>query len=358
VEIALDPAWNSDSTWSRPTADTTTLLIDMLTFGSGLEDACNPWPSPGEGITCGLGLPSVVLSGNASPNGDQNDIGGGWSVYLDTGVALGRSSLRLPPGASAWHLDTAQREATLTVDLARSNGNTTGGFAGLVTRTAPGTHLSSDDLHGIGFSMRIPAGAALDPTKVEGVWFKVGQLSTTDSTSFRAFLPGALFQGGKADLCVDFSTLGLPPGALMPLATTFSPQEITSFSWELAIRDTSSSVPNQGISVGPVSLYGVSSAPCGCPAESKDCSCPGIVVLGSSPRTSAVVGASASWRDGRLSLSGFEASSRVEIRTLEGRLVSDLPVRSESRVALPRGTYLVIGRGAGNSLVRHLAVTR
>jgi len=360
VEITLEPQWKTDSTWSRPPAGPTDLYIDDVRFESFLAvaDACYHWPLPGEGFSCGLGLPSVVLSENAPATGDQNGLGGWWSAYLDTGAALGRSSLRLPAGASAWHIDTTQLEATLVADLARSNGGRTGGFAGLTTRTPQGTHLTSDDLQGIGFSMRIPAGAGLDSTKVDGVWFKVGQLGIPDSSSFRAFVPGSLFREGKADLCVDFWSLGQPSGGSMPPAASFSPREITSFSWELAIRDTSSSVPNQGISVGPVSLYGVSSAPCACPAEAKDCSCPGLVVVGSSPRTPAATGASASWRHGRLVLAGFEPASSVEIRTLEGVRVASLSARPESRIDLPRGTYLVVGRRAGAPLVRPLIVAR
>jgi hypothetical protein len=286
-------------------------------------------------------------------------MGGLWSAFLDS--AMGKSTLRLPEGASAWHVDTLQREATLIADLTGAEGSLGGRYAGISTRTPPGTHLSSEDLQGIGFSMRIPEGASLDSNKVAGVWFKVSRLSDSSSAPYYSFLPHDLFQNGKAEVCIDFRTLSQteqPDVYVEAPAALFSPQEITSFSWILGIRDTSSSVPNQGVSIGPVTLYGVSSAPCDCPAEATNCTCPELVITGTAPQGVGPQRATASWRNGRLTLSGFEAASRVEIRTLEGRLVSDLPVRSESRVALPPGTYLVIGRGAGNPLVRHLVVTR
>lgn len=355
LEIALDPQWRTDSTWSTPGAGTTTLQIDDVRFVSMFEDACWSWYAAGEGRSCSNGLPSVVLADHAPGSQDRNLMGGLWSAHLDTGAAMGKSSLRLPVGASGWHIDTSRREATLIADLARKEGSLSGGFAGVGTRTPPGMHLSSDDLAGIGFSMRIPEGASLDSNKVAGVWFKVGKLS--DSAPYYTFLPHDRFQKGKAEVCIDFWTLTQTWTGMETPAPQFSPREITSFSWELAIVDSSTSVPNQGFSIGPVTLYGIPSVPCECPAGD-DCRCPEILVTGAGPRGQVVRGPAASWRGGRVNLTGFEASRHIEIRTLGGVRVASLTSSAGGQVDLPRGTYLVVGTTSAGILARPLVVAR
>lgn len=379
LRVSLVPTWSSDSTWSRPEPGATRLWLDDI----ALVGMIPPHPEV-HGQGCHRDGPSLIYSTNKVPT---DIIGGHWYAFTDTsarGLAKGSSSLRFPTGTREWEVDTAQAAITLVADLSRPSTQTDGGFAGVgVGFNAAGADKSTNpyfynDLTGlkaIEFSLSIPAGANLDRERIEGVTFQFGTVSVGDSAMHSVMIPASQFSAGATKICIDVDMLRMPDKMLsVPDFIPLPPLDLTDrLRWILKIQDSSgkiTSVANQGFSLGPIRFYGIADIPdplC-IPylVDYEACSrynvcdpyCDGSPwQLSTRPRPA--TRPTATYRDGLLSLRGYETYRTLDILSLQGRRLAYLPPSPLVKFRLDRGAYLLVARAPGRPpLVRPLAVAK
>ncbi len=368
LAISLTPGWSSDSTESRPEPGAARLWLDDLVI-LGM-----PQHPEVHGQGCRKDGPLVVFSTNKEPT---NQAGGYWYAFTDTGEAglnNGTSTVILPTGARKWKVDTAHAAVTLIADLSRPSTNTEAGYAVVGVGLSPGYKLDLTGLKAIEFSLSIPEGATLDPERIQGVTFQFGTVPVGDSATHSVMIPASQFSAGATDICIDVDMLRMPDKMLSSPDFGLLPlDEFLQFWWILQIQDTSgsiTSVPHQGFSLGPILLYGIAEIPEPlCVSFTWDAeACRKYHLcdpycsdfprqLSTLPRPA--THPTATYRDGILSLRGYETYRTLDILSLQGRRLASLPPSPVVKFRLDRGAYLLVARAPGRPpLVRPLAVAK
>lgn len=371
LRVSLVPTWSSDSTGSRPEPGAARLWLDDLVI-LGM-----PQHPEVHGQGCRKDGPSVVFSTNKE---ETNQAGGYWYVFTDTGavgLAKGTSTVILPTGARKWKVDTAQAVVTLIADLSRSSSQTAAGFAAAGTNTTDDWRKKLDltGLTSIGFSLSVPEGATLDPATVGGVNLEIGTASADPSgwKTHSVMIPASQFATGTTEICIDVDMFRMPKWSTS--TSEYEPPSLEAahtLNWVLRIQDPTGSdiaVPHQGFSLGPILFYGIASFPePQCIRLQVDeescrkynvcdpyCADPYSLATSAQPTTRPT----ATYRDGLLSLRGYETYRTLDILSLQGRRLASLPPSPLVKFRLERGAYLLVARAPGRPpLVRPLAVAK
>lgn len=353
VQFNIDPTWKGATAWTAPAAGVTTLSVDDIVM-VGMDK--HP---PVLGKSCSQGLPSAVFSSNKEL---MNAAGGYWYAFTDTGaagLAQGTSSIVLPAEWKKWKVDTALGAVKLVANLTRAATNLYAGFADVGSNAPDETYLDLTGLAGIGFSIAVPEGAALDKDLVGGVHFKVGKLSVGDSATHEVVIPASQVIAGT-DICVDVEDLKMP--AWMNDKDgfkDFTPEDVNKFNWEVKLEDQTGKVTsalNQGFMIGEIKFHGLAAIPDPTPLVpcTPGVDCP-ISVKGHAVRASF----SASYANSILSVKGLEGYKTVDVISLSGARVASFKAGSATKIRLDRGAYMLVARGEGKkTLSRTLAVAK
>lgn len=309
------------------------------------------WPNP-EGVGCEDLTPFTLLD-NFFDGNDENELGGYWYAFTDSGSAAVAADVadKAKGSSKATVTYTAGGAgvsgfATLDATLNKKLGADWHDYAGWasigVGFAGQGGVTGIDALTAIQFKIK---GNAIDPT-VETINFKVSAKGISDTALHSVALPVselvAAEEGKPA--CIRPEDLKQASYIAEAHKSALVPADILKMAWEAKITDQalpSISTAAASFWISDVKLFGKAG-----------------MVSGTRNSKSKVAGFSVRSSEGVLSLSGYQGVQSFDVVGLDGKKVASFAPAATVALSLPRGSYFLVGKRDGASMTKSFAVVR
>ncbi|MBK9577755.1 MAG: hypothetical protein IPK50_07525 [Fibrobacterota bacterium] len=327
--------------------DMTAITLELRNITLKGINAVN-WPNP-QGIGCEA-TQAVTKIDDFTDGNEENELGGYWYPFSDSGDAtVAKDMADKAKGSSKATIvvDTAGPALTMTAKLNKTLGTTWHDYAGWASVgmgfAGDGGITGGAAITAIGFQI---LGVGIDKT-VPAVNFKATMAGVSDTALHQVALPVSEMSvegsGGKK-ACIRPEDLLQASYVAASHKVAFDASKLMKMSWELKIKDQSSSAINAAagaILLQDVKFYGSAS-----------------IVSGTRNHKSKISGFSVRSSEGVLSLSGYQGIQSFDVVSLDGKKITSFAPAATVALSLPRGSYFLVGKRDGASLTKSFAVVR
>lgn len=329
-----------------PTMTSVTLNIRNVML-HGVKPNQKPWPNPGM-IGCEEGSATFQLDQFVDDK-RENTVGGYWFTFSDfdsTGTSTDQAKgASLVKDTVIAGLDSYSSYIQVSGELHKKVGTAYRKYSGWIdvgTNFPKGGYVDATGFTGIKFDV---ASLGISP-KVQSLTFKVKVKGVSDTALHIVELPTAdLLAAGDLgkSACIRPSDLKQASYVKGTDIVAFDPSKIEQLSWEAKITDDRTPSIDSALAnflLSTIVFYGVDDLPL-----------KGVGVLDQARSKTFVA-----YSNGVLSLNGFTGATNIQVRNLNGKVVSSFAATKRTALDLPRGTYLLSATGKGVNYSKKFAV--